>query len=62
MFFRNLKVFFCEWSIRGHEWTCAAEEGIPPTKTQIADAAKGFESYSVMYCKKCGYIYAHQKI
>lgn len=43
------------WSI-GHDWTCAAEEGIPATKEQMNGGVAGFWSYAQMYCKRCGEI------
>lgn len=37
-----------------HEWTCNAEQGIPPTKAQTDAGAAGFYSYARGYCKLCG--------
>ena len=42
----KLKQFFCN-----HEWTCKAEQGIPP-KESPKDLISFFE-YATMYCKKC---------
>ena len=39
-----------------HNWTCAANEDIPPTADQLKDVA-GFHDYAKMYCKRCGYVY-----
>lgn len=36
-----------------HKWTCAAEQGIKPTKQQLT-SVEGFWEYSTMYCKRCG--------
>lgn len=47
------KLWFCR-VMRMHEWTCAAEEGKPPTPEQIGGGVEGFWSYATMYCKRCG--------
>ena len=39
-----------------HEWTCAAHEGIKPTKEHLAAGLAGFYDYATMYCKRCGYV------
>lgn len=44
-----------------HDWTCAAGEGIKPTKKQIDDGIEGFYDYAKMYCKKCNHIYIPRK-
>lgn len=41
----------------GHDWTCAAEQGIKPTEAQIQGGPAGFASYAKMYCKKCPAVY-----
>jgi len=38
-----------------HEWTCKAEQGIPPPKLGVRDI-RGFYEYAIMYCDKCGKI------
>ena len=40
--------------IGDHDWTCAAEQGIPPTKAQTDAGMAGFYSYAAGYCKRCG--------
>lgn len=45
------KIFLC-WIIGFHDWTCKAEEGIPPTKEEV-ESTKGFFIYATMYCKRC---------
>ena len=37
-----------------HTWTCAAEQGKPPTPEQVAGGIKGFWDYARMYCARCG--------
>lgn len=39
--------------IGDHDWTCAAEQGIPPTKEQAEGGLAGFYSYATGYCKRC---------
>jgi len=56
---KKIKQFFC--GLRNHEWTCAAEEGIPATQEQLDNGIKGFDEYSTMYCKHCGYVYIPDK-
>ena len=34
----------------GHDWTCAASEGIQPCKNQE------FRDYAKMYCRRCGHV------
>lgn len=41
----------------GHDYTCAASEGIMPTKQQMDFGVAGFSDYAKMYCKRCGYVY-----
>lgn len=36
----------------GHDWTCAANEGIKPTTLQL-ESSHGFHDFSTMYCKRC---------
>jgi len=48
----NKKWFMCLMGM--HEWTCAAEQGIPPTKEQLIYLPEGFYDYATMYCKNCG--------
>jgi len=50
------KKFLC--LIGDHEWTCKAEQGIKPTKEELAVPFVGFQIYSAMYCKHCGRISA----
>jgi hypothetical protein len=40
-----------------HDWTCAAEEGIPPTHFQRHGGLAGFMDYAKMYCRACGKVY-----
>lgn len=44
--------------IGDHEWTCAAKEGIEPTREQLGydgnGSISGFLDYAKMYCKRCG--------
>ena len=51
----RIKVW-CQCKI-GHDYTCAVEEGLDPTTTQLNDLPKGFFDYAKMYCKRCGYVY-----
>jgi len=48
------------WCLLGdHDWTSAAEEGIPPTKEQtLAGFPDGFIDYAKMYCKRCPKVYS----
>lgn len=46
-----IKRFVC-W-FRGHDWTCAAQQGIPPTRQQM-DKIDGYKDYAKMYCARCG--------
>ena len=39
---------------RFHKWTCAASEGVKPTKEQLK-SIEGFKEYATMYCKRCGH-------
>ncbi len=39
-----------------HDWTSAAQQGIPPTPEQLKTGIEGFNSYATMYCKRCGHI------
>ena len=50
-----LKQWLCYWTL-GHNWTCAAEQGVLPTEKQLADGIDGFFDYSTMYCKDCGHV------
>jgi len=40
----------------GHDWTCAANEGIEPTESEKTNGIMGFHHYARMYCKRCTYI------
>lgn len=51
----SLLRWWCE--LDGHELTCAAAEGIPPTEKQLADGLDGFYDYATVYCRRCGYVY-----
>jgi len=44
-----------------HNWTCAAEEGINPTKEQLEYGTAGFWDYAKMYCKDCGHVSKYSK-
>jgi hypothetical protein len=46
----TVKQFWC-----GHDYTCDAEQGIPPTQEQLDDGVDGFMRYAKMYCNKCKY-------
>lgn len=37
-----------------HNWTCKADQGIPPTQEQTDGGIDGFFDYAKMYCKDCG--------
>ncbi|EKD89531.1 MAG: hypothetical protein ACD_33C00046G0012 [uncultured bacterium] len=55
-----------EWiscKIGHHQYTCAANEGIQPTKEQLEGGIKGFDDYAKMYCARpgCKYIYKKRK-
>jgi len=39
-----------------HQWTSAAQEGIPPTQKQLDDGMEGFLDYATMYCKRCKHV------
>lgn len=39
-----------------HDWTCANQEGIKPTKDQLNKGVDGFWKYACMYCARCGKI------
>ena len=41
------------WMFGDHDWTCAAKEGVPPTREQLKDI-NGFLDYARMYCRRCG--------
>jgi len=47
------KIWMCHL-LQSHDWTCAAEQGIPPTEKQLTDGIAGFWSYATMYCGRCG--------
>jgi hypothetical protein len=47
------RFFFC-WLLRDHDWTCNAEENIPPTHEQVIGGVAGFWSYAQMWCRRCG--------
>lgn len=49
-----LKRFWLCGVMQSHDWTCAAEQGIPATPKQLADGIAGFWSYATMYCARCG--------
>ena len=50
-----LRTWLTCWSL-GHDWTCAAEQNIPPTKKQLEGGVAGFHDYATMYCKRCDHI------
>ena len=50
-FFRKLLCL-----IGDHDWTCKAEQGIPPTQQQLDGGVAGFYDYAAVYCKHCGTI------
>ena len=41
----------------GHDWTCAAEQGIKATEEQINTGVDGFTDYAKMYCRRCDHVY-----
>jgi hypothetical protein len=43
--------------IGNHDWTSAAQQGIPPTDKQVADGVAGFWDYATMYCSHCKHVY-----
>lgn len=50
--------FYRLWNCRiwkFHDWTSAAQQGIPPTPEQLK-SVDGFWDYATMYCKRCGRI------
>ena len=47
--------------IGDHDWTCAAQENIKPTKAQVENGLSGFLDYAKMYCNRCGYVYIERK-
>lgn len=47
-----VKVFMCK-IMQSHDWTSAAQEGVPPTPEQLAGGVVGFWDYAKMYCKRC---------
>ena len=49
-----IKRFWLCGVMQSHDWTCAAEQGIPATPKQLADGIAGFWSYATMYCARCG--------
>ena len=51
---KTIEQWWC--GIKGHDWTCAVEEGIKPTKVQLANGMDGFMDYATTYCKKCGHV------
>lgn len=46
------KLFTCHL-LGFHDWTCAAIEGIAPTKEQLESGVEGFFDYAKTYCKLC---------
>ena len=36
-----------------HEYTCNAEQDIPPTEKQVLNGLDGFKDYAIMYCNRC---------
>ena len=40
------------WAV-GHDWSCNASKGIPPTSDQVQRGFEGFEEYAEMYCTRC---------
>ena len=40
-----------------HDWTCNAQEGMPPKPSQLAAGVIGFRDYAIMYCKRCGAVF-----
>lgn len=55
MKFKKLKQKLC--GMYTHKWTSAFEEGVPIDKELIDKGIEGFNEYSKMYCKRCGYVY-----
>ncbi len=55
----RLRQWFC--GLIMHRWTCAAEQGIKPTKAQLDGGITGFFDYARMYCKRCGYVYKPER-
>lgn len=51
---KKIKIFFGCYIMKMHNWTCNAEQGIPPTKEQSEGGMEGFWDYAKMYCKDCG--------
>jgi hypothetical protein len=50
-----VKLWLCRlWS--SHEWTSAAQQGVAPTKEQLAGGITGFWDYAKMYCTRCGHV------
>ncbi len=48
------KLFLCWSPLPMHDWTCAAQEGVPPTQKQLEDGVEGFFDYARTYCRRCG--------
>lgn len=46
-------LFWCRLA-QFHDWTCAAEEKIPPTEAQLFSGVPGFLDYARTYCRRCG--------
>ena len=43
--------------VGGHDWTCAAREGIKPDPVKLkANPVGYFWEYAKMYCKRCGHV------
>lgn len=49
----------CFWLT--HDWTCKAEQGIDPTRSEIDQGVPGFYHYATMYCKRCGKEYQYDQ-
>lgn len=56
-FLRNLQRMRCFFI--GHDYTCAKEKGINPTKEQLAKGVEGFFDYAKLLCKNCDYESKH---
>ena len=41
----------------GHDYTCAVDEGIPPTSEQLNNIPEGFHDYAKTYCRRCSHVY-----
>ena len=43
--------------LRGHDWTCAVEEGVEATPEQLVGGLDGFLDYATIYCRRCDHVY-----